>query len=423
MKTPLSNGHSAMGVSIKTIVLAITSAVVIAGYYAGTSHSEIATARQAFATYLFTALVIYGGYRLFLSATGKKEASFSPLSIAGIALGQVFLLTLFFPFGAEISGGSLVLFGKILKYLLLPTAIVFTVSVFGNWLLRRFLTSYETLSDEVKTVASMALGFCTFLFVLSILGNFAGYNFWTVFGPLAAMLAVAWREARDAAVALIRKKYVFPILSPGKGNVLVRAFPFLTAEFFFFVLTFLVAVNFINIVRPMPIGWDDLGVYMNNPKIIAENGSLRGLGIMAGQSFTAIGFLFHSAPQAFFLNQVGGILSLIFIILSVRRLLSAETVKRHFIHVPLLAATAFYAMPMIVFQQAKDMKLDPTLFAITVAAIFLLFEGIRRMESYGKDAWKLFAVSGFVAGIAFAVKFTTLMLFLGAAAGIFYAGL
>jgi 4-amino-4-deoxy-L-arabinose transferase-like glycosyltransferase len=111
------------------------------------------------------------------------------------------------------------------------------------------------------------------------------------------------------------------------------------------------------------------------------------------------------------LNQVGGILSLIFIILSVRRLLSAETVKRHFVHVPLLAATAFYAMPMIVFQQAKDMKLDPTLFAITVAAIFLLFEGIRRMESYGKDAWKLFAVSGFVAGIAFAVKFTTLMLF------------
>jgi hypothetical protein len=64
----------------------------------------------------------------------------------------------------------------------------------------------------------------------------------------------------------------------------------LTAEFFFFVLTFLVAVNFINIVRPMPIGWDDLGVYMNNPKIIAENGSLRELGIMADNLLRRSGF-------------------------------------------------------------------------------------------------------------------------------------
>jgi hypothetical protein len=64
----------------------------------------------------------------------------------------------------------------------------------------------------------MALGFCTFLFVISILGNFVGYNFWTVFGPLVAMLAVSWKEARDAAVAVVRKKYVFPILSPERGT-------------------------------------------------------------------------------------------------------------------------------------------------------------------------------------------------------------
>lgn len=226
------------------------------------------------------------------------------------------------------------------------------------------------------------------------------------------MLAVARREALEIGTSMVTRKYTFPILTSGPSGIIQKSFTLLSAEFFFFVIAFLIAVNFVNVVRPMPIGWDDLGAYMNFPKIVAENGTLGNLGILAWQSFTAIGFLFHSAPQAFFLNQVGGILSLVFIVLSVRRLLSAESTKQHFLHIPLMMAALFYALPMIVFQQAKDMKLDPALFALSVASIFLLFEAVRRPKEYAKDIWKLFAISGFVAGIAFAIKFTTLMLFL-----------
>ena len=47
----------------------------------------------------------------------------------------------------------------------------------------------------------------------------------------------------------------------------------LTAEFGFFVISFLVSVSLINAIRPMPIGWDDLGVYMNFPRIMALTGN------------------------------------------------------------------------------------------------------------------------------------------------------
>ena len=47
----------------------------------------------------------------------------------------------------------------------------------------------------------------------------------------------------------------------------------LTAEFAFIVVSFLISVALINAIRPMPIGWDDLGVYMNFPRIMALTGS------------------------------------------------------------------------------------------------------------------------------------------------------
>ena len=37
------------------------------------------------------------------------------------------------------------------------------------------------------------------------------------------------------------------------------------------VITFLLSINFISAYRPFPIGWDDLGVYMNYPRLLAQS--------------------------------------------------------------------------------------------------------------------------------------------------------
>lgn len=60
----------------------------------------------------------------------------------------------------------------------------------------------------------------------------------------------------------------------------------------------------ISILRPVPIGWDDLGVYMNYPRLIALSGDGAHMGLVAWQHFTALGFLLGSPTQAFYLSEL-----------------------------------------------------------------------------------------------------------------------
>lgn len=46
----------------------------------------------------------------------------------------------------------------------------------------------------------------------------------------------------------------------------------LVGQLFTLALMIFFSSNIISILRPMPIGWDDLGVYMNYPRLIALSG-------------------------------------------------------------------------------------------------------------------------------------------------------
>jgi hypothetical protein len=129
---------------------------------------------------------------------------------------------------------------------------------------------------------------------------------------LAVFAAVSYRELLDILSLSIKPIFQLPS-HKGNGTFFEQInLHLLSTEFLFIVLTFLIGVNFINIVRPMPIGWDDLGVYMNYPNMIAAAGGLpAGFGFAGWQIFTGIGFLFESNTQAFFMNQVGGILMVV----------------------------------------------------------------------------------------------------------------
>jgi len=173
------------------------------------------------------------------------------------------------------------------------------------------------------------------------------------------------------------------------------------------------------------------------------------VGMVAWQTLTGIGFMFHSAPLSFFMNQIGGILSVIVLVVAFGSLLKSksphsnplpkgEGVSKSFLNLPLLGATMFYAMPMVIFQQAKDMKLDPGLFFVSAIGIYgmiYLFlryrENLEGANEQNKDDTPLefFAhhknlayilIIGTIVGLAFAIKFTTLMLILGLLGVIFY---
>ncbi len=69
---------------------------------------------------------------------------------------------------------------------------------------------------------------------------------------------------------------------------------------------------------------------------------------------------------------------------------------------------------MTIFQQAKDMKLDPALMFVSVAAVMTLWYGVRDLikPSHAEQrlGYALIGIAGVLVGIAFGIKFTTLML-------------
>jgi hypothetical protein len=187
----------------------------------------------------------------------------------------------------------------------------------------------------------------------------------------------------------------------------------LTTEFSFLALTLMMGVAMISIIRPMPIGWDDLGVYMNYPKILALTGeSINGIGLYTWQLITGTGFLFsYNAAQAFFINQLWSILAVIAIGLGLSVMLGNKN-KTIFISLPILLATVYYVMPMTVFHHTKDMKLDPALLFVSITALMMFFTFIKK-EQEKKEYYTILAIIGILIGFAFGIKLTSLMLFLG----------
>ena len=155
---------------------------------------------------------------------------------------------------------------------------------------------------------------------------------------------------------------------------------------------------------------------MNQPKMLALTGeSLHGIGTYTWQLITGSGFLFsYNAAQAFFVNQLGSILAVIAITLSLS-LLFEEKNKKSFISLPIMLATVYYVMPMTVFQHTKDMKLDPALLFASITAFMTFFMYIKRDVSKDTQEYiRILGLVGLLIGFAFSIKVTSIMLILAA---------
>ncbi len=194
-KQPLKKDGSAVEAAVqdgispywKTILLVLVATGVIAAYYAGESHSEVAGA--GFSAYVFTMLVLYGGWKAWTSLSGKKEVSYSPAWIIGATVAHVAVLSGFFPFPQGYAGASFSLFFKIVGFSLLPILIVLVVSGFGFWAMGKAFADFETRSSEFRIVTGLTLGLSAYLFFLSVSTSAFGYSLVTTFLPLAGMLA------------------------------------------------------------------------------------------------------------------------------------------------------------------------------------------------------------------------------------------
>lgn len=409
---------------VASVWFILWSVSIILMYYS-TFYSQINHMESAswYAGYLITIWILYACYKAYtLFISEKREIRIGLFWILGLFLIHLLIFCWFYsslpeviqsPFMNGASPSSMVLFAHILSLLAYPVLLVFIARASGFSLLNLIPSLDWKMEDmRIRVPIEVSVGFLVFSSILLILSYFFWYTITTLLITLITVSIIgipgfieSFRDARDRTIILENHDL-------GWSFTWAFNLKLLTIELWIFFIVFVLSVSLVNALRPMPIGWDDLGVYMNFPKIMATSGELlQWWGLYVWQLITGTGFLFsYTAAQAFYINQLGWILAIIGIICALSYILE-ESGKKSFLSLPVLFAALFYSMPMTVFQQAKDMKLDPALMFFSISAFLAVFSLWKR-EYSEKKVFTIIFLAGILTGLAFGVKVTSLMLLL-----------
>lgn len=268
----------------------------------------------------------------------------------------------------------------------------------GLKILKLFL--FPSVPSLICFLLSLGLGTMFLTFLLFVLGLCGMLNEQWVWGVMIILTVLCYKESWQWIKAFFTPQitYEFRLLDPKVFLVV----------FFFIIL----GHNLLEVIRPMPIGFDDLGYYMNVPKLIAQGGTLlSGTDSYAWGIFMSLGFLlFHSPIIAMVFSLLGGI----FVFFSLFALIKFYCLKREVnTHdsslYALLGATLFYSLPAVIFQSAKDMKVDLAAMFFSILAILTFFHW---KEKGNNTPLRYLFLSGLFLGSGFSIKYTSLFLFM-----------
>lgn len=265
---------------------------------------------------------------------------------------------------------------------------------FGEIILKRF--QFRSLLD--KFVFSTGAGIMATVGVMYVLGTAHLLYPVAIWILVVGVLAWRWKTALEFLKNL------------RSTEIPVRTNLFAPVNFLFIFLTLILASNMMELIRPIPGGWDDTTVYLNFPRLVAQYHHLLSL---SGHDNH---WLMAAFPYMFFDNTTmmmeaqlfGGFLGILATVALGRRFFTFE--------IGVIGTTVIYLTPMFMWQSAMDMKPDPIVFYLATLGVFALFEWItinRSAEEAGgshKDGLKWLALSGVFAGFIFGTKFATMFM-------------
>lgn len=375
-------------------------------------------------TYLFHFLILnaflYLSYKFFFFLFPREKTQVTSWNIILFFFAELFFLCLcFFWFQQASIGFGIFLFFKI-SFLIFSVALLWIIIfAFGKTIVKT-LKIFDHEESLISWLTSLGLGFWIFWLGLFLLGYFSLYTLPAVIFYIMLLWALSykkiWKILTSFSHSLAEYKHNLEIQASFAEKVNISQ---LIDELHLGIITFLLSINFISAYRPFPIGWDDLGVYMNYPRLLAQSWELLALGKMYfWELYTGIGFLTGTQVVAFYLNSFSWVIAALVVYFSLKYLLWEQKTR---FNIPLFSVMILLSMPMAVFQLAKDMKLDYGFLSITVIALTLCYFFV---TTYGEKTkvqkYILSWILGFLIGIAFSIKFTALLLLLWVLAVIFY---
>lgn len=399
------------------IVTFLFSLFIIGFYYFGYSF-HIESFPSALWIYFIIIWALYGIYKFITISLEKEQLSFSILHILSLFFAHLFIVCgTYFVIVNQSFWNGLILFFRVLWFLLLPLSLSLLFYCFWATIFQ-FIFKKNSRDSIMKIFLNFWMWFFVFVTSLTLASFFKAYNATILFILLWWIILVSLKEIFNILNTLSQPIFVLENHIPDSDNYIKRLAPYLlTTEFLFIVSTFLLSVNFINVLRPFPIWWDDLWVYMNFPRLMADAGTFLPLWqMMSWQIFTGIGFLFGSTTQSFFLNSFSWVWTFLWVVLC----LYSFWLKSKIINIPLLFWTVYLSLPMVIFHLAKDMKLDQALFAFTIIAIFIVFHTFSHSEKTHKRELSYLLVAWLITGLCFTIKLTSLLLISGLIGVIFF---
>lgn len=263
----------------------------------------------------------------------------------------------------------------------------------GTWF-RRYLSIESTSSNE-RIFLSVGIGAAVWITILTVLGLVGLLVPPLVLGLLVlAVLMALIREGKTLLHILWQPQ----TLTWKRGEGLLQ--PIFVAG-----LLLVTAATFLHVLRPIPIGWDDIGVYMNVPSLTAQHQTLvGGFGTYSWGLIMSLGFLVWQTPYvAMLFSFLGGLLAFWGIYTVLRRVFSEVS------PVPFMLTTAFAMSPFVLFQLGEDMKIDLALLFIGSVAT-LLSISVYQQEKLRRPV--VYLLLGLLLGVAFGIKLTAVLLVL-----------
>ncbi|MSR67205.1 hypothetical protein EXS65_00025 [Candidatus Peribacteria bacterium] len=290
-------------------------------------------------------------------------------------------------------------FSRVGLQLLMIFLFVLNLLVLGRFVLQKILRirSVHPLLTLCFSIGLGALGWVSILWTLSIFGLLQTTIIRVLFFAMPIVLfteTIAWARAswNDTFSFDVEWKDVFPLLV--------------------WLLISYLALNFLNVIRPFPIGWDDLGSYLNRPRLLASYGSfIASMAQFQWEYLTSLGFMlfgydsWNGSTFAMLINWASGL----FAVLSVYVFGRLYFGRRRGV----LAAMFYYFLPMTGHFSFADMKIDNAVFFVStlslLAAFVALFPPQQLRKENDQPSRSLLLVSGLLAGFAFAIKPTAVL--------------
>ncbi|MCL5406970.1 MAG: hypothetical protein M1429_00495, partial [Patescibacteria group bacterium] len=280
------------------------------------------------------------------------------------------------------------------------STIVLLAISFGKNIIGRFFSKILNFKNILaEFLLSFAFGVMTIIFLLFALALFKLLIFKYVLALLIIILIISFKQIYYWLKIFFKQKFII------KTNYLDPS------VFLFLLILIFTANNFLELIRPLPIGFDDLTTYQNNSHVMAEEGKLLS-GIMSyyWELFASLGsIIFKSVNVNLLISFLGSIFSLIaFYLVSKTYFLYRDFVEEKARKSAMLCAAIFYTLPMTVFQSSKDMKVDLISFFFALIALYLFWQWKVNFLKIRKDNFSLLYIVAFLVGFASAIKYTSL---------------